>query len=328
MLKHKTRKNLQKIAHSEKSGFTMIEFSIATAFIAVLLISIAIITSNLVTTYQKGISLKAINSVGRGLIDEFTRTINATSAVDTTSLCDSHFDNVEARNQCKADNANKFVFQQYPGTRVAPGHENGGHTDDVQFGGIFCTGKYSYIWNTYYSYEAKDSGKMLKLDYLSSKNGGTNETKDGFRLIRINDPTYRACSSRISTNAYKTVWEGATVTDQSEDTIDITKLSNGVPNEIEPPQEGFLSSFDLDLWLYELAMFPISQNNITYRTFMSGTFILATERGNINITRSAEYCDINNYKDDETASDILNIGSEFNYCAINKFNFAARTAGM
>ena len=62
---------------------------------------------------------------------------------------------------------------------------------------------------------------------------------------------------------------------------------------------------------------------------MSGTFILGTERGNINIERSGDYCDVNHLdQDQETTTALLDLGSEFTYCSINKFNFAARTAGM
>lgn len=314
---------LQQALASQKAGFTMIEFSIATAFIAVLLISIAIITSNIITTYQKGLSLKAVNSVGRGLIDEFTETINAAPAVDTTSLCNSHVSDEAQQKACKDNRANNFIFQQRTDRRTPPGEVS----HDVQMGGIFCTGKYSYIWNTYYAHEAQKDGRnamlTLSYSYLDESGNRQNGKLEDFRMARIEDPTYRVCSAMVKPD-YSTIWSG----NSSQLDIDITKLSNGTWNYIKEPEQGFLNSFDLDLWLYELSMFPISQDDFTLRTFMSGSFILATERGNINISRSSDYCDIENLKNEETASDILNIGSEFNYCAINKFNFAARTAGM
>lgn len=314
--------NKQATLAATKSGFTMIEFSIATAFIAVLLISIAIVTSNIITIYQKGLTLKAVNSVGRGLIDEFNSTINAAPAVDVDSLCDSHLKNDNAaRSICRADHADKFIFQHRFGNRQAPSNESNG---EVQMNGIFCTGKYSYIWNTYYADEAKEKGhsnSVVKIKYRDL--GGQPQTLEDFRMARIEDPTYRVCSA-VTTDEYQTPWSSGT----ADNEIDITKLANGTSNNIKTPEQGFLNSFDLDLWLYELTMFPISQDDFTYRTFMSGTFILATERGNINLARSTEYCDVNHLADDETATDLLNIGSEFNYCAINKFNFAARTAGM
>lgn len=48
---------------STKSGFTIIEVSLAMSFIAVLLIVIALTISGIMTTFQKGITLKSVNTV-------------------------------------------------------------------------------------------------------------------------------------------------------------------------------------------------------------------------------------------------------------------------
>lgn len=304
-----------------KSGFTMVEFSLALAFISLLLIGISVIASNVITIYQKGLAVKAVGSVGRGLVEEFTTAINSAPSVDTASLCSSH---VTGRgvDDCKADHANKFIFQHKLGHRTAPGTET---SSDVQFGGVFCTGNYSYIWNTYYGTEK--GGKPLTLTYYDKANyvDATSQPDklNDFRLIRLKDPTYRVCSAVVDKD-YKSTIDVNTTTE-----IDITKLANGHANVIDAPEQGFLNSFDLDLQLYELTMFPISQDLVTLRTFMSGTFILATERGNVNIERSGDYCDVNHLDmGQETATMLLDLGSEFTYCSINKFNFAARTAGM
>lgn len=292
-----------------RRGFTMVELSIAMAFIAALLISIAVITTNIITIYQKGMTLKAVNSVGRGLIDELTTAINTAPSVDTTSLCNSLAGDDAAA--CKADNAFKYVYQA---TYNSSGQ---------QYNGIFCTGYYSYIWNTYYGV---DSGHTLNLRYATAS--GTDistKTIDAPRLLRVEDRTYRVCSTAMETNHYR-----STLT--SNATLDITKLAGNtnVDNPTSKPQSGMLNEFDLDLMLYEFTIFPISQDAVTLRTYMSGTFILATLRGDIDITRSGDYCQVGTTPDGTTSegSSVNDLGSEFNYCAINKFNFAARTAGV
>ena len=308
-----------KQSEQSKSGFTMVEFSLATAFISLLLIGISIIASNVITIYQKGLAVKAVGSVGRGLVEEFTTAINSAPSVDTASLCSSHVNSVNMET-CKKDNANNFIFQHKLARRTAPGNE----TDtDVQVGGVFCTGNYSYVWNTYYGTET--GGSPLSRVYYDSANysaASHNPTKlSDFRMIRVKDPSYRVCSAVTNSNY------SSNINNVTE--IDITHLANGRENVIETPEQGFLNSFDLDLQIYELAMFPISQDQVTLRTFMSGTFILGTERGNINIERSGDYCDVNHLdQDQETTTALLDLGSEFTYCSINKFNFAARTAGM
>ena len=312
-------KILSKNRPTTKHGFTMVEFSLSMAFIAALLISIAIIISNIITIYQKGLTLKAVNSVGRGLIDEFTESINSAPSIDTRSLCNSHITGnpdgspSAAQTACKDDKAFNFIFQH----RYGDSPYDTGAT--VQYAGVFCTGNYTYIWNTFYGME---KGKTISLKY---RNGGSTETLSNFRLARFEDKTYRACSASTNKANYSPELTNSTAANYE---IDITKLANGAENSTPTPTQGFLNSFDLDLMLYEFTMFPVSQDEVTLRTFMSGTFILATERGRVNIVRSGDYCDVEGLNTDDTTSLLNDLGSEFNYCAINKFNFAARTAGI
>lgn len=304
-MKNQTNKNLTK---ESKSGFTITELMIAVAFIGVLLITIAIVATNIISIYQKGMTLKAVNSVGRGLIDELTSAINLAPSVDTTSLCNSLApNNVEG---CVKDQAFKYVYQSIQ------------NSNGEQLGGIFCTGNYSYLWNTYYSETSDSDADRLKLTYRNLNNA--KQELSNFRLIRVEDKTHRVCSSVVNSN-YE-----STLTDNHN--IDIQFLahsSESTPlwNRISEPKSDFLKEFNLDMTLYELTIFHLSQDSVTLRSFLSGTFILATLRGNVDIMRSGDYCSVNSSDlgDDSGRHDI---GSEFNYCAINKFNFAARTAGI
>lgn len=301
-MKHLSRQ----IQKSTRTGFTMVELSITLAFLALLLISIAVITTNIIAIYQKGMTIKAVNSVGRGLIEELTTAINTAPSVDTTSLCNSLAGSDAAT--CRADHAFKYVFQATY------------NRDGQQYNGVFCTGHYSYIWNTYYGVE---SNHTLNLRYLATD--GTTPTISAPRLLRVEDRTYRVCSAVMADNSYS-----STLT--SNATIDITRLAGNtnVSNPIPEPQTGMLNEFDLDLMLYEFTIFPISQDAVTLRTYMSGTFILATLRGDVDITRSGDFCSLGGTAEDGTGdtSSLGNLGAEYNYCAINKFNFAARTAGV
>lgn len=336
-----------------KSGFTMVELSLTLAFIGVLLITIAVITTNIVTIYQKGMTLKAVNSVGRGLIDEFISSINTAPSVDTTSMCRSLLsqNNEDSVKECVKNHAHKFIYQSVT------------NDEGQQLNGIFCTGYYSYFWNTYYGV---DEGKTIGIKF--HLNGDTSDRQlpvsnvdpnkvVPVRLARIKDPNYRLCSANVSTSNYNEdayIWADENVDDAGgspqPDTdgssngvryIDITSVRDKTnSNQTDPPAyfideptQGMLDSFDLDLTLYELTVFPISQDSVTLRTYMAGTFILATLRGNVDITRTGDYCQPGIYNSstgqiEGDTSSLGNLGSEFNYCAINKFNFAARTAGV
>lgn len=308
---------MSKKVASSKSGFTMVELSIAMAFIAMLLIAITIITTSLVAIYQKGLSIKSVNGVGRNLIDEFTRAINAAPSVDTTSICNS----LAAGDigGCVGDSANKFIFQEQRSALDANGNSE-------QYNGIFCTGQYSYIWNTKAGIE---SGRTVSLLYRADDGIHTlpeNPSDPPIRLARINDRTYRLCSAVMDSD-YKSNYATTSM-------IDITNLAgSGGENKIKAPVSDFLRMFDTDLQLGNLTIFPISQDAVTLRSFISGTFILTTIRGETAILNTGDYCDPNGYRSInpdgtiDSSSNQNSLGSEFNYCAINKFNFAARTAG-
>lgn len=311
----KTKSKTQTLA-TTKSGFTIIELMLAMTFVAMLLIAIAVVTINIVTIYQRGLSLKAVNNVGRSLIEELTTSINAAPAVDTTSLCNHlaagsnpiYYSNPA---ECIQDNANAYVFDGRYDAR------------DLQYSGVFCTGNYSYLWNTEYGLDANN--RTLSLRYADKSDGATRTIDpEHARLLRIEDRTHRVCSSfleNFDANGNDNIgnWE-----------IDITHeaKNESAINLIARPTDGYLNAFDLSLLIYEFTIQPISQDVITLRTYMTGNFILATERGGIDITASGDYCQNVDKDGNSTTSDLGNLGAEFNYCAINKFNFAARTAGV
>ncbi len=315
----KQQKNLQQDA--AKNGFTILEVTLVTAFIALLLIAIATILVNISALYQKGATLKSVNEVGRNLVTELTGALNSAPSIDSISICNSLINEGSARETCIRDGARKFIFQDIEIEREDPITHQPGMTQD---GGVFCTGEYSYIWNTYYG---RNEGQPLKVLY----NGGEvqavpasvedDRNKKPFKLVRFEDKTYRACSTNVDQN-----YNGGISRDNR--TIDIRLLANQAPNPVTSYEQGFLSTSEIDLDLYELVIFPIAQDNVTLRALISGTFILATERGNVGITRSGDYCDITNDNGNGDGSgNLQDLGSNFNYCGINKFNFAARTAG-
>ncbi len=314
-------RKLQSKSLSTKSGFTMTEVSIAILFIGLLLITIAIITTNLVAIYQKGSTLKAVNNVGRSLIDNFTSAINSAPSVDTTSLCSSLVDpnNENAVERCVQDRAYGFIYH----ANYAP---SSSRYAGRQYNGIFCTGNYSYLWNTYYGQE---DGKLIQLEYLRDDDAKSVVKAQDLRLIRVKDPTYRVCSSVMGES-----YQHSDEFNSSEHnivTINIEELAhNNTRNPIPEPESGFLTSFDTDLMLYELTVFPISQDLVTLRTYIAGNFILATLRGDVDVLRSGDYCQggIIQTSSSDDSSSIFTLGAEYNYCGINKFSFAARTAGV
>ena len=81
--------------------------------------------------------------------------------------------------------------------------------------------------------------------------------------------------------------------------------------------EELLDNSENNLALYDMSVFAPAVHKLTSSAYYSGTFILATLRGGININSTGEYC----------SDPPDNLNTDFAYCAINKFNFAMQANG-
>ena len=278
-----------------KKGFTMVELSLALVFISVLLLSIGILTIHITSTYEKGLAMKAVNSVGKELIDDFTRAINTSPGRTVSSLC-SMYKNDTEYNKCVNDKARKFMYQQRYNVVEIKG-EN--HT--VPTNGVFCTGRYSYIWNTAYAIDEDDykhvvpSGEYRGLFRIKGV-----DISNSYRLLKITDFERKLCTQHLNANKY--VYDSYTSYELSD-----------APSV----QEELLENSENNLALYDLTFFAPTIHPITNSAFYSGTFILATLRGGVDINSYGDFC----------SDPPDNLDTDFAYCAVNKFNFAMRAAG-
>lgn len=287
-----------------KKGFTLVELSLALVFIAILLLVIAWLTIHITTTYEKGLTMKAVNATSKELIDDFTRTIATSPARSVKSLCISVYPNTSSQpyKECIKYNADKFSYQQRYGTV-----EINGEKQQVPINGAFCTGRYTYIWNTAYALNTKDYPPVNPgTDYRATfyYKGGS---KTDFRLLKISDFKREVCTNKLESNVYR--YNGF------YDYRVETELSN--LTTFEDLLDRSTDGTNTHLALYDLKFFPPTIHEITSSGFYSGTFILASLRGGININATGEYCS-------EPSEDLA---TDFAYCSINKYNFSMRAAG-
>lgn len=288
---------------TKKPGFTLIELTLALVFVSMLLLSISWLTIHITSTYEKGLAIKAVNSVGKELIDDFSRSIAASPAMPVDSLCGSIYPYSTASTSpyqtCMKDKASKMVYQQRYGKVLVKDKE-----ETVPVSGIFCTGRYSYIWNTAYALNTEDYKPVGINDYRSTyeeKNGfgATTKSEKNFRLLKVSDFSRELCISHMEKNKYL-YDEGTTFTiNENDDAYEM------------------LDNSENNLAIYDLRIFPPTVHSLTSSAFYSGTFILATLRGNIDIASTGDFC----------SDPPDNLNTDFAYCAINKFNFAMRAAG-
>ncbi len=95
----------------KKQGFTLIELMLAMGFVSALLIAVAMTVIQIANIYNRGITLKDVNQVGRSLVSELQRGVTSTSSFDL---------------------ATHYIKQSQGG---------------VEVGGRLCLGQYSYAWN-------------------------------------------------------------------------------------------------------------------------------------------------------------------------------------
>lgn len=66
----------------QQAGFTIIELSLAMAFIAMLLLGIAFLTIQISTIYNKGLTIRAVNEAGQLISRDMQQTLNSSKATN------------------------------------------------------------------------------------------------------------------------------------------------------------------------------------------------------------------------------------------------------
>lgn len=275
-----------------KKGFTIIEITLAMTFLAILMVSIATLIMRVTNIYQKGLAMRAINATGTEIIEDITRTIGAASY-----LVDIHSQDAElgGNGVMEYDNNYKLVEKYYYDYTVYNENHNGKNFN-VQYFGVLCTGDYSYIWNT---------ARALDPDFTTKNFITVNGEK--VKMVRVYDREQTQCNK-----------------DKNGSVANLAKR-NYLPVTINVPADNvveLINNDEMDLALYEFNITPATQSAITRQSFISANFILATRQGGININANGDFCrgEDNEFKDEYE-------GTMFNYCAVNKFSFSARTGG-
>ena len=283
-----------------KRAFTIIEISLTLGFISVLLITIALLIVNITSTYQKGLAIRAVNTTGEELVDDFSHAISSSASKNVLASCNGN-------DSCKEKGGLLYVYHQFSGNYdLKTFGSNTTTTKEVPMHGVFCTGRYSYVYRTGYLINANRAGSGSTVTLKYKNTSGTEQTVSDFRVLKVQDTTRTLCSQFTNSSNYTEVAPTNTAV-----TYDKTDADINAPVEL-------LDSSDDDLAIYDLVIFPPVMNTKTKQNFISGTFILATVAGGINITGSGDYC----------TDPPDNLATDFNYCAINKFNFAMRATGQ
>lgn len=104
-------------------GFTLIELMLSMTFVSILLVAIAMTIIMMSNIFNKGITLKEVNQIGRSLTDDLQKTISSSQSFEITGP------------------ASRYVSKDL-------------------WGGRLCVGRYSYIWNYGSAIADNDTSKL------------------------------------------------------------------------------------------------------------------------------------------------------------------------
>ena len=316
----------KKFYRSCRAGFTLVELSFSLVFIGILSVAVALIINNAVQSYRRGLTLNNINSTGMDLVDDMRAAVQNSAANAVTSLCSTLYKNSGTRAECEKDGARNFVSVE----RLATVKVGGVTRTNVPVFGAFCTGAYSYIWNSGYLFGNYDVSVGKASFVYKNTSGGTTTVSD-FRLLKVHDETRAVCMAATF---------GATATKYEVQRLDnyasvSTKINGSAPTTFniaasgtgdsvvtypvidEAPVELLSGREDSNLAFYDLRAAAPAANAAGNGLFYSVSFILGTVQGGVDVMKTGNNC--------APPEDYEN--ENFNYCAINKFNFAVQATG-
>ena len=330
-----------------REGITLIELSLSMVFVGILSVAVVLIISDTVASYRRGLTLAQVNTAGLDIVDDMRLAVSNSSAKAVTTECTRLYPNSkEMQDLCRADGAYNFVsVTKYSDNITVNGRDIG---DNIPIYGAFCTGTYSYIWNSGYyemkeaSFPEKDGNNWAKLKYSATyggkiktitiagslrKNGdfsGIEKSESNtitmgwdarpFRLLKIRDNKRAVCVGAVRKA------DG----NKFENNYD---LRDGEPNSVfdistygtldSEPEDLILADSENDLALFDLYVAKPAESSTQKNMFYAVSFILGTVSSGIDIMAKGQSC---NTPTDYTVEN-------FNYCAINKFNFAMQASG-
>lgn len=301
-----------------RAGFTLVELSLSMAFISVLSLAIMVIILNTVSSYRRGIVLSQVNSIGTEIVKDIQSSIKNSSAQTLVSQCESLWSEDNSSFTACSNNKGKSFVSVWKEANVVVDESKPDAMESVPVYGALCTGSYSYVWNSGYLFlEANSSIPKAvlrdeagnRLELMGAHTGTAGDLEDGFKLVKVLDSSRKVCESAVVDG--KTIGERyVTMPANVEPTFRVRDAGNENPPVV-------LLDANNDLALYELnTATPVSddKNDIL---FYSVSFILGTVRGGPDIRARGRSCKA---PDESSLSDL-------DYCAINKFNFAAQATG-
>lgn len=116
------------IRRAKQQGFTLIELMLALAFVGFIILFVVLAITQVMRTYNKGLTVKEINQTARTTLEDMTRITRSSSSVTTSSVIDGRacFGSVSYVWNLQGGNANKFDSAGNPAVTLVRVNDAGG----------------------------------------------------------------------------------------------------------------------------------------------------------------------------------------------------------
>lgn len=180
--------------HQRRKGFTILEVTLAMAFISALILAVVFIGIQLTSLYNKGVTMRDVNTATRHLIrslqDDIARSPGALQLADVVPRPGGALQTRVAKTLREATDRELDYY------------------NDPESGGRLCTGVYTYVWNyrrSFIEYNKRVNNGTLPANGVVGKaqfmRSPTTRTFEPVRFTKLLDTDKRLCSAtRLAEN--------------------------------------------------------------------------------------------------------------------------------
>ena len=174
-------------------GFTIVEITVSMAFISVLLLALVFVGMHLAALYNKGITIRDVNTAARQVVRGLQDDIGGASSRPSIVYADK-----------AADGSKKSTYKI--AKTLSEASANGVHYYNNDDGGRLCTGTYTYVWNYrkafisankqsgggMYSGQSHSVSSLARVQYIEQTVNGVTIARP-VRFVKITDPSRELC---------------------------------------------------------------------------------------------------------------------------------------
>ncbi|MDO4872229.1 MAG: type II secretion system protein [bacterium] len=221
-----------------KKGFTIVELMLAMGIVSALMIGIAVMVMQMSAIMTRGNTLKELNVAARTINSDFTERFNSVQTV-----------------------------YGWNGESVPSATSGASYIKNAN-GGAFCTGNFTYLWNSASNLNSNDPNPV--------RYDGDDNNSDAIRLIRIKDTSKKYCNTSNE-------W---------------TKIPKGTSEVTE-----VLSTGETGLMIYDISFTLANANTVSGQSLINIQYTLGTRSDNGQVSNSQcnpgnsyqDYCAINKF---------------------------------